>query len=302
MNLKWLEHFLRIAETGSLSKASIASGVSQPALSRSIRDLERALSTQLFYRDGRGVRLTEDGTRLTLMASQVMNSVDELAASFADIEHGLRSAAVGMLPSTAQFLTIPLIARMRSQHPDARLHLLDGSSGHVLEWLADGRLDLAVLHDTPALRRYNPEPVLTHALTLVGSTRHPPLPEVVPFDDLARYPLILTSRAHATRRDIDTLAATRGVRLNIAYESDSMTALLQLVEAGYGWSMLPEQICGTRLLNGLVQSAKVVDPQITRTIVLATPINRPERSGVKDLIRTMKDEIRAVYADHAAGD
>ncbi|MEE3101844.1 MAG: LysR family transcriptional regulator [Pseudomonadota bacterium] len=302
MNLKWLEHFVRVAEAGSVSKAANATGVNQPALSRSIKDLEASLSAQLFYRDGRGVRLTEDGARLLTMATEILASVDAVEESFAAVERGLSNATVGMLPSAAHFLTVPLTERLRAEHPEARVHFLDGSSGHVLEWLADGRLDLAVVHDAPAVRRYNPEPVLTHSLMLVGSVRHPALPEVVQFDDLGRFPLILTSRAHATRREVDHLAATRGVKLDIAFESDSMTSLLQLVEAGYGWSVLPGQICATRLLRGLVQSALVVEPRIERTIVLATPLNRPQRAGVADLIRTLKQVIRDVYADHAGAD
>ncbi len=292
MNLASCFYLIKIAEHGSLSNAAVVLGVTQSALSRSIRELEAELGVPVFHRDGRGVSLTEEGKVVLEAARSVTATVTDLRSTL-DANKGViaREITVGLLPSTAKLLTVPLMAKLREDFPGTRMQIVEGSTGHLAEWLNDGRLDLVVTNDSPTIKRFNPEPVLTHHLHLAAARGAPRLPAEIPFADLASYPLVIQSRNHATRREIDHLAGEQGVRLNVAVEADSMTAISQLVTAGFACSLIPH----FAVEPATMQSAVVVDPGIERTICLVAPLVGARGQGLSQMIRSFRSEIRAVY-------
>jgi LysR family nitrogen assimilation transcriptional regulator len=147
MELKQLRYFLTVAEHGGFSKAAVVLSIAQPVLSRQIRCLEEELGTELLYRNGRGIMVTEAGERLAQHARAIIGS--EMQAR-ADIDALCASPsgklAIGLPPTAAPVLSAPLIARFRESHPRIKLRVQEGFNGHVLEWLSSGRVDVAVLY------------------------------------------------------------------------------------------------------------------------------------------------------------
>lgn len=292
MNLATCQYLIRIAEHGSLSNAAVVLGVTQSALSRAIREMEAELGVPIFHRDGRGVTLTEDGKVVLAAARTVSDTLNDLRS---DIET-LRGAAarkitVGMMPSTARLLTVPLMAKLREDFPGTQMQIAEGSSGHLAEWLNDGRLDLAVTNNSSALKRFNPEPVLTHNLHIVTAKGAEKLPATVKFSDLGKYPLVVQSRNHSTRRELDNMASEQGVKLNVVVEADSLTAINQLVAAGLACALLPHFAVDLSVM----QSAMVTEPEIERIICLVSPLVGVRAQGLNPLIRSFRSEIRSVY-------
>ncbi|MBY5538268.1 LysR family transcriptional regulator [Rhizobium leguminosarum] len=292
MNLASCFYLIKVAEHGSLSNAAVVLGVTQSALSRAIREMESELGVPIFHRDGRGVSLTEDG-KVVLEAAQSVSATMADLRSALDASKGgaAKEITVGLMPSTAKLLTVPLMARLREDFPGTRMQIIEGATGHLVEWLNDGRLDLAVTNNSTAIKRFNPEPVVTHHLHLAAARGGPKLPSQITFAELASYPLVIQSRSHSTRREIDNIATEQGVRLNVAVEADSLTAISQLVAAGLAYGLIPHFAVDNRT----TQSAVVVDPSIERTICLVTPLAGVRGQGLSQMIRSFRTEIRSVY-------
>lgn len=293
MNTRALEYFLKIRDLSSFSKAAIVLGTSQPALSRAIRDLETEWRVTLFYRDGRGIRMTEQGEQFAKHAVILVEQLDQMRRDFDEMGPDRpQGAAIGLLPSLARLLAVPLASALREMHPGLLLRIVEGSSGHLLEWLGDGRLDVALLYDTGAVRRMNPEPILSVQLHLVGSTKFGPLAPQTSFADLADRPLVLSSRVHGNRREIEAIARRQGVKLDVRVEVDSLSSLIQMVEEGQAWTILPPGAIAQGLRYASLQSSLIVGPSIDRLVVLASPLNKPISAASLLLLRSIRAEVK----------
>ena len=147
MDLKRLRYFVCVSELGSFTLAARHLGVAQPALSRHIRQLEAECGSPLLRRNGRGAELTEVGRTMLEHGRSLLEQVGRLEA-------GLRAAKgapvgavnLGLPPSVCMILVEPLFHRLRRDFPGVRLHVSEGFSGDVKDWLVGGRLDVGVLY------------------------------------------------------------------------------------------------------------------------------------------------------------
>ena len=169
MDLKQLEYFVQVAEQGSFSRAADQLGVAQPALSRQVRALEVELRETLLLRNGRGVTLTEPGRQLLARGRDIL----QLALA-AQQEIGARrdepvgQIVVGLPPSLARRITVPLIEHFQRAMPRAKLAVVEGFSTHICEWLGTGRVDLGLVYNPEPSPAIEITPVLQEKLMLVG--------------------------------------------------------------------------------------------------------------------------------------
>jgi LysR family nitrogen assimilation transcriptional regulator len=278
MNLKQLEYFMHVAELGSFSKAAMMLDVAQPALSRQVRGLETELRQQLFLRNGRGVALTEAGRRLFDHSVAIMQMVaharEDLGAS-RDAPVG--RVTIGLPPSIARQLTLPLIDHFKRELPAARLAIVEGLSSHIVEWVTTGRADVGLVYNPEAQAGIEITPLLQEPLGLVshapaGKRRRAPPP--LPFRDLAKYPLIVPERVHAMRRLLENGAALAGVKLDIAWEVSSVPSIIELVCAGYGHAVLtPSGMAASPRAAELVMR-RLTDPAPASALCLAVSATR----------------------------
>ena len=174
MELKQLSYFLCVAEAGSFSKAAVLMSVAQPVLSRQMKLLETELGVELFYRNGRGVVLSEAGKLLDAHARTVMQSLHlartEITATRSKPQGRV---VIAMPPSIGWVLTAALVRRCRAEFPDINLHVVEGFSGHVTEWLSTGRIDIGVVYNAPRRPTLTTEPLFADELVLLGPTHDP---------------------------------------------------------------------------------------------------------------------------------
>ena len=151
MDLKQLEYFVRVAEMGSFTRAAIALNVAQPALSRQIRLLEVELRQNLLKRNGRGASPTEAGQLLLEHGRGILHQVERAQEEMARARSGLSGkVALGLPPSVARVLTVPLTRAFRAKMPDAQLSISEGLTAAMQESLLNGRLDIALLYNPKA--------------------------------------------------------------------------------------------------------------------------------------------------------
>jgi LysR family nitrogen assimilation transcriptional regulator len=300
MNTRHVETFLRVAQLGSISQAAVAAGLSQPVISRHISDLEATLNTRLLHRDGHGVSLTPAGEGLLPRLRAVLDDAAQARAEAARWSAAsLRRVSIALPPTLIRVLAAPLTAAILAEIPDAELRLTDAFSGTLAEWLAEGRIDLAILYASGVSARVQAEPLLTERLHLVMAPG-PGVPARIAFDDLSGHRLILPSKAHGLRRTLEAYAAARpGAGLRVQIEADSFAAIVELVSGGFGATILPTACVSGELRAGRLVAVPIGDPRIERSLFLATARNAAVSPGTLTLLRIVRDLMRRLDADLA---
>jgi LysR family transcriptional regulator, nitrogen assimilation regulatory protein len=241
MDLKQIEYFVRVAELGSFTRASVALNIAQPALSRQVRLLEVELRQNLLVRNGRGATTTEAGKMLLEHGRGILYQVERAREDLGRVRGGLAGrVAVGMPTSVAKVLTVPLIRAFKERMPEASLSISEGLSVAMHESLTIGRLDIALL--------YNPLPgpdvelteLVEEDLVLVQhSTHRSKEGQPISIRELSSVPLVIATRPNALRALVESEMSAVGKRVNIVLEIDGVAATLDLVADNAGAAVLP---------------------------------------------------------------
>lgn len=288
MNLRQIEYFVHVAENGSFSRASAVMGTTQPAISRQVRALERELDRHLFHRNGRGVLLTDDGTRFLGYAKGILHQLDGARHAVTGSEADLvGKAVIGLPPSIGQTMTVPLVRAFRERYPRAELSIMEALSVTLQERLLAGRVDVAVIHNPVPSPLIEVEPILSESLCLLTAARSSRVRPVA-FRELERFDLIFPGAPHPIRSLVEAEAARRGVKLKVALEIDAVAVSMQLVAEGYGHAVVPYNVVRAGMSGAGVVARPIVSPRLGSMVALVTPARRPTTllaAGVTDLVR-----------------
>lgn len=298
MELKQLSYFLCVAEAGSFSKAAVLMSVAQPVLSRQMKLLETELGVELFYRNGRGTILSEAGKLLDTHARTVMDSLHLARAEITATRSTPQgNVVIAMPPSIGWVLTAAFVRRCRTEFPDINLHVVEGFSGHVTEWLSTGRIDIGVVYNAPRRPTLTTEPLFADELVMLGPADDPAGigGRTVAAARLCDIPLILPARPHGLRVLIDDVLAKLGLAARIDLEVDAMTATLSLVEQGAGYTILSETAAQHLLGAGRIRSWPIVDPVIPRQLMLATSTQRPMSVATRIVTRLIREQAKSAF-------
>lgn len=274
MDLRQLQYFLRVAQLGSFTRASASLSVVQPALSRQIRLLEAELGQVLLHRTGRGVTLTEAGRRLVMHGQRILAQVEHARIDLRD----LRDAPVGPItiavaPSIGPLLALDLVHAFQQRFPLARLTLVEGRSAQVNDWITTGEVDLALNYNPIPSAQVEVEPLVEHALHVIGPLHEGPglsLPAAgVPLRALPRYPLVMPARPHSVRMMLEAVMASAGVQPHVEWEVDLFPTLLQMVRGGMGYAVMADVSARGYTEPGSVRMVPIVEPAIPMVVTLS---------------------------------
>ncbi len=240
MELRQLRYFVRVVELGSISGAAQDLELVQSALSQQISRLESELSTRLLQRSPKGVTPTEAGLAFFHEAQLVLRHAEQ-AVRAAQQARLTGSVSVGMAPTTAAVLGLPLLRAMRERYPDVRLHVVESLSGHLTAMLNARQLDLAMLFDSQAGRRLSVMPLLEEKLFLIESRRASIDPDRkrLSVAQLAGLPLILPTGSHGLRSTLESAFARAKFKPKVIAEIDSLAMLMDAVDSGLGCTLQP---------------------------------------------------------------
>jgi len=302
MNFKQLEYFVHVAELGSFSKAALVLDIAQPALSRQVRALEVGLRETLLLRNGRGVVLTDAGQRLYEHGVNILQALaqaqDDMGAS-RDAPVG--RITIGLPPSVGRQLTLPLIDGFQRRLPTARLAIVEGLSSHISEWISTGRVDLGLLYNPEAQPALEITPVIEEALCLVSpGLADPGAAAVMPLRELPAWPLIVPERGHAIRKLIETQAVLAGIKLSIAWEVSSISAIVDLVCAGYGHAVLHASAVAASGRADLLRVRPLVEPRLNSMLCLAVSAHKRPSPLMRQATRLLTELVRSLPQGTAA--
>ncbi|GAB3365998.1 MULTISPECIES: LysR family transcriptional regulator [Giesbergeria] len=306
MNLKRIEYLLQVAELGSFSRAAAVLGITQPSLGRQVQKLEEECAVRLLYRHGRGVALTPDGEKFIARVQPLLSQLRQVAADMrASREQVAGEVAVGMPPTTVSFLGQALFHMVRQQFPGIRLNVVEGYSGHIHEWLQDARLDLAVLHHARRSHHIRLEPLADIRLALICAPHAAPCEHQahteIDFEQLARVPLLLSSRQHGLRRTLEQTAQQQGFRLNVAYEVDSLRITKDIIAAGLAHTVLGPSAVREELQTERLVAFPLRNPEIHTRLMLASASQRPYTEATRQVAHCIKTIIERLM-EHDCGE
>src|SRR5436189_1564828 len=197
MELRHLRYFIGVAEEENVSRAALKLHVSQPALSRQIRDLEDELGFLLLERSAKSVRLTDAGRACLIEARAVLQRADDAVKAARAVADGASELHVGYAPSLTARLLPATLRAFQSESPRRRVRLHDLSTEEMLAGLREDELQLAfVARPTSAmLRGLRFEELTRDPVCLAVAVNHPlARRRTVTLADAAREPLIVYSR------------------------------------------------------------------------------------------------------------
>lgn len=297
MDLKQLEYFVRVAESGSFTRAAQVLGVAQPALSRQVRLLEVELRQNLLKRNGRGATPTQAGQVLLEHGRGILHQVERAREELARVRGGLTGrVALGLPPSVARVLTVPLTRAFRQQMPEAQLSISEGLSSAMQENLHNGRLDIAVLYNPRPMAGIELHPLLDEPLVLVqprppGLAEEPP-PLPMALQALASLPLVIPSRPNAIRMHVESEMAAVGCSPRIALEVDGVSAILDLVADGAGCAVLSRHAVMRSVRPSAYAVRPIGDPPLRIGLCTALSALRPGTLTLQATHRLLEQTAR----------
>lgn len=304
MELRQLRYFVKVVEVGSISRAALDLNLVQSALSQQITRLEGELSTRLLQRSPQGVTPTEAGVAFFREAQLTLRHAEQAVRS-AQQARLTGTVSVGLAPTTAAVLGLPLMQAMRERYPDVRLHMVESLSGHLSAMLNARQLDLAVLFDLPTgsshavqvARRWSVWPLIDELIFLIRA-RHPAVPcwpTSLRLAQLQDQPLILPTGPHGLRSTLDAAFLRAKMTPKVVLEVDSLSMLMDAVRAGMGatlqpWSALARQADAAQFFH----MANITDYPLRRSNCLCglsndelSPAALAARVVLSDCVRTL---------------
>ena len=294
METKRLKYFVRIADDGSLMKASGVLRIAQPALSRQLRLLEEELGVQLFRRTSRGMHLTETGEQLRIA---IAGPLRELELALQNIRSTSSRVAgnvtIGMPSSIGETLARSLVVRMSTELPNIKLRIVEGPTGSLIDWLIRGVVDFAMLEEASGDDRLANRDLGTEKLLLVGSAATAlNAQRAMTFREALRLPLVVPSHHLGIRSAINAAAAKVRKTLNIHCEADSCKLMKELVQSGMGYTILPHSYFKSEQLEGQLKSCPIINPALSLTTFLS---RRQYSSSNPAIASAIENEIIACF-------
>ena len=246
IELRQLRYFLAVAEELNFTRAAERMGIAQPPLSQQILSLESQLRAKLFTRSRRQVKLTKEGEALQIYTRRIINTTMLAAESVRAVANGLTGQlAVGAVCSAIHSLIPELLPKFHQLHPGVKLHLQEMTVLEQLRALREERIDIAIVREPMAASEFSTRRLFEEPF-VAAVPRSSPLARLnrVSLAQLSREPLVQVYRSSNAEYSDLMFAGLRetGNKLNIAHEASDMQALLGLVGAGFGHSLVPASL------------------------------------------------------------
>lgn len=270
MELRQLRYFVKAVECKSLGKAALELDVGVSALSQQLSKLESELCVRLLSRNSLGVVPTQAGTAFLHHAQLTLRQAEN-AIQAAQRDRMSGYVSLGLAPTTASILALPLIAALRERYPDIQLHIVEMLSGYLARQLNARQLDLAVLFQADAARRWSLIPLLDERLFFMQSYHQPWLvPEQnICLKDLSEVPLVLPSLNHGLRSGLAAAFERENCSLKIIMEIDGLSTLMAVVRSGHAATIQPGAVVNN-LGSSELKAVEIVNDHVLRRNLLAS--------------------------------
>lgn len=288
LNLDHLATFKLVASRKSFSGAADALGLSQPAVSLQIRQLEHTLQTRLVERTGRGVRLTTAGQALLSHIGTIDQAVGAaihgVTATTQDVSG---TVTLGTGATACIHLLPPLLARLRKEHPRLTVRVRTGNTQDILRDVEDNRIDIGLVTLPVAGRNLHISPVIEDEFRVIMQAGESAADTGVTAADLRALPLIIFESGSGTRALIDRWFQSEDLAVQPVMELGSIEAIKRMVQAGLGYSIVPAMsVAHPKDRAGL--SVMALNPGLCRTLGVAIRQDKVRNKSINAVLKLIE--------------
>jgi LysR family hydrogen peroxide-inducible transcriptional activator len=266
LTLKQFRYFEALAQHGHFGHAADASGISQPALSMQIKDMEADLGVALFERGPRHVRLTRFGEEFAPRVRDILRAVDEVS-DLARLSQNTLSGRlrIGVIPTIAPYLLPSFIGQLTHDHPTLDLQIRETLTPRLIEELAQGRIDAAIVALPVSEPSFEEVEIFEENFVLIRPDidADRAVPDAA---DLAKMQLLLLEEGHCFRDQALAFCSMRSPLQREELDGSSLSTLVQLVGAGIGVTLIPDMAVSVETRSANVSVARFKGVQPKRTI------------------------------------
>ena len=269
MELQQLRYFIAVADTGKFTAAARDLHVAQPSISKQLRKLEAELGSALLERRRTGVVLTDAGAILLPWAKRMLADLEGArseVAGLATLEGGRLS--VGATPSLSTVLLPRVLAAFHAEHPGITLSVVEAGSRDLVDRLAAGDIDLAlVILPVPREELFETAPLIREELVLAVAKDHPlARRKTVKVADLRGVPLVMFREGYDLRSATITACEQAGFHPTFAVEGAEMDGVLRMAAAGVGVAVVPRMVVER---GGPLVAVRLSQPTLSRSVGVA---------------------------------
>jgi DNA-binding transcriptional LysR family regulator len=268
MNLHHLRIFAAVAEQRGFSRAAVALRISQPAVSKAVRQLERQAGVPLVERAGRASRLTTAGEQLAARARELFG-VEEAAEEELRALRGLEvgSLRVGASTTIATYLLPPILARFHEAHPAIVLRVISANTRAITRALLERRLDIALVEGPVEHPRIDARRWRSDELVLIAPPDHRLVRRrKVSAHELIAERFVVRERGSGTREVAERALSKHGVHPVAALQLGSTEAVKQAVAAGLGVAIVSRYAAADQLALGRIALVRLHGVELKRTL------------------------------------
>ncbi len=290
MDIRQLTYFIEVAKWKSFTKASAELHISQPSLSKMVRNLEDELEMELIDRSSRQIELTAAGEIAYEQAQMIIESLDSFSTHLYDLMNLKKGKIKIGIPPLIGFLFFPkIIKAFHTAYPEINIQLVEDGANKVKKDVKDGLLDLGVVVLPADEEEFEVVPFVEEEMMLFVHDSHPLAQrEQVQMKELAEEDFILFSEDFALHDRIIQECVKAGFRPNVAYESSQWDFISGMIGENLGLSVFPQSIV-RKVDPDSVKAIPIIRPAIPWKLGLLLKKGRYVSHATRELIKKITD-------------
>ncbi|WP_407244742.1 LysR substrate-binding domain-containing protein [Klebsiella michiganensis] len=295
IRLRHLHTFVAVAQQGTLGRAAETLNLSQPALSKTLNELEQLTGTRLFERGRLGAQLTLVGEQFLTHAVKVLDALNT-AGQALNRKEGLNSdiVRIGALPTAALGILPSVIGQFHQQQKDITLQVATMNNTMLLAGLKSGEIDIGIgrMSDPELMSELNYELLFLESLKLVVRPGHPLLQETVTLSRVMEWPVVVSPKGTLPRQNAETLLQSQGCKIpSGCIETLSASLSRQLtVDYDYVW-FVPSGAVKDDLRRGLLAALPVPTQGAGEPIGILTRVDATLTAGTQTLLSAIRKSM-----------
>lgn len=288
MTIRHLRIFITVYREESITKAANELNMTQPTVTRAIKELEDHYSRQLFMRIHRRLYVTEAGKKLYKQAVHIVSSIDQIEKGMSDWDKtGILRIGAGV---TLGCILLPsVLSEFRKKCPDVRIHSIVTDKARIETKLMHNEIDFALIEGTPTDPSLKKLMIGNDRMVLILPASHPlcALKDIT-IEDLKTEPIIVTESGSAIRYFLEHLFSIHGMTLSPVMESSSIPVIVQAVQAGIGISLIPHRLVSLLGRVEAIEERKLSYEVLTRENYLVWHENKYIGNTAQEFIEQVK--------------
>ncbi|EUJ36713.1 LysR family transcriptional regulator [Brochothrix campestris] len=292
MNLRHLMIFKQVAKDGSVTLAANNLLLSQPAVSRSLKELETELKISLFDRAAGKIHLNQAGKMILAKATAVLSLIDDIS----EISHKLaqqNNLRIGSTITVATSLLSQIIKTHEQRYPDNKVTVQIENPGDLEQKILNNELDLAIGEGVSSYDKITSVTISEYDLVFICSVNNPlAQKERVTIDDVLKERLLLREKGSAIRDTFDNYLAMRNLNPEALWTSVNSPSLIQAVSENLGVSLLAPDIVRQVRTNDAVKILTVENFHLTNSMSVIFRNDKANQPGVKEMIAIVQEIVQ----------